>query len=259
MDNGLGARMKDQYEFRFQTQLPRRTYTIIRIDGKCFHAYTRGMERPYCAPLAQRMDLAAMALTREMMGCAFAFGQSDEYSFLLTDFAGPKTEAWFDGNVQKITSIAASIFTAAFNTDGFHYAGRIAHFDARVFCIPDPGEVENYFIWRQQDATRNSIQMAAHCQFSHKELLGKDTGEMQEMLFQHKGINWNNYPTWAKRGRVIRKVPETKEVGFTHKLTGERQTTTVESWTWKQDWEIPIFTQDREYLRGLIPQIGEAR
>jgi tRNA(His) 5'-end guanylyltransferase len=229
--DALGDRMKQQYEDRTRFSLPRRTYTIIRVDGKSFHTFTRHCEKPFDSCLANSIDEAATALCEEAQGISFAYAQSDEVSFLLTDFALPTTDAWFDGNIQKIVSISSAVMTAEFNKS---YRWRfLAFFDARVFTIPDPVEVENYFIWRQQDATRNSIQSVAQSKFSQKQLHGKKTSEMQEMLFQEHGINWDALEPYWKRGRCVVK----DEQG------------------WSVDREIPIFTQRREYLSSRIPRI----
>ena len=226
--------MKHQYEDRTRFMLPRRTYTIVRVDGRAFHHYCRGLERPFDAVFAQNMDLTAMAMCGVMQGARLAFVQSDEISVLLTDFASPDTEAWFDGNIQKIVSIAASEATRDFN---YAREDHRATFDARAFTIPDPVEVENYFIWRQKDATRNSVSMAAQAVFSHKQLQGVSTEAMQEMLFTEKGINWNDYPEGFKRGRVV--------------VREQRAEALRPSWAIK---EPPVFTQDREFLRSLIPR-----
>lgn len=231
MFDSLGDRMKGQYENRTRVFLPRRTFTIIRLDGKAFHTLTRGMEKPFDYEFMGRMDQVGLALCKEVEGTQFAYLQSDEISLLLTDFARPETQAWFDGNLQKITSVSASIATAAFNVG----PGKRGLFDARAFTIPDAVEVENYFIWRQNDWTRNSVQMVAQSQFSHKEIHGKSNSEMQDMLFLREGINWNDFPTQSKRGRCVRYVEQ----------------------GWQVDNEIPIFTQDREYLRGMIPRHWE--
>lgn len=227
----LGDRMKERYEDRTRFSLPRRTYTIIRIDGKAFHTYTRGADKPFDYPLMRWMDAGALALCKEAMGVRCAYGQSDEYSFLLTDFETIHSEAWFDGNIQKIVSVAASIFTGAFN----EVAERgTASFDARVFTISDAVEVENYFIWRQQDATRNAILMAGYSEFSPKQMHGKNVSQVQEMLFQEHGINFNDYPVIAKRGRWIFKE-EYKHEGASRSR-------------WAVDQEMPILTQDRDFI-----------
>jgi tRNA(His) guanylyltransferase len=236
--DSLGDRMKAQYENRSRFMLPRRTYTIIRCDGKAFHTFTRRLEKPFDYRLVDAMTFATHALCKEAQGAAFGYVQSDEISVLLTDFADIKTEAWFDGNVQKIASVAASVVTAEFNRcfypSGPDPDGPPAVFDARVFTIPDPVEVENYFIWRQQDATRNSISGLAQAHFSAKQLHGVNNSGMQEMLFREKGINWNDCPTDQKRGRTV----------------------IYDESLWLSDLDIPVFTAERDYLTSRIPRIA---
>lgn len=229
--DSLGDRMKGQYENRSRFMLPRRSYTIIRCDGKAFHTFTRHCEKPYDRRLVNAMDAATLALVTEAQGVAIAYVQSDEISLLLTDFATVQTNAWFDGNVQKIASVAASVATAAFNVayQGF----TAALFDARVFTIPDPVEVENYFIWRQQDATRNSISGLAQAHFSAKQLHGVNNSGMQDMLMLEKGINWNERPAEEKRGRCAVYADQ----------------------GWSIDREIPVFTQQREYLSSRVTRL----
>lgn len=216
MKDELGKRMKEQYEKRTRTFLPRRTYTIVRLDGKAFHTYTKRFKRPFDETFASIMDKTALKLLKEVQGCKLTYTQSDEISLLLTDFESIHTEAWFDGNIQKIASVSASIATAEFNrlvihneVSNFKPIGEVlhmpsAHFDARVFTIPDPTEVVNYFVWRQKDAVRNSISMTAQSLVSHKELHGKSQSDMQELIYQH-GHNWNDMSPRFKRG------------GFAHK------------------------------------------
>jgi tRNA(His) 5'-end guanylyltransferase len=225
MKDELGARMKEYYEDALRIKLPRGTYVVVRVDGRAFHSFTRGLERPYCRRLADALDCAAMALCAETIGCRFAYGQSDEYSFLLTD---SERGLWFDGNMQKICSVAASVFTGAFNK-AFEVE-RPASFDARVMMIPRRDEVASYFLWRQLDATANSLNMLASAHFSHEELLGKSTTEKHEML-HGKGLNWAKEPADFKRGRAV-----------VRDANG-----------WQVDLEIPIFTRDAAYLDGLIP------
>ena len=230
-NTGIGDRMKGQYENRTRFMLPRRTYSIVRVDGKAFHTFTRKMERPFDRDLMTIMDATAQFMCSEMQGAKLAYVQSDEISVLLTDFETITTDAWFDGNVQKIASLSASLATSEFNR--MAEWGKPAYFDARVFTIPDCIEVENYFIWRQQDATRNSIQMASQANFSPKRLHGKSCDECQEMLWAEKGINWNYYPARCKRGAVVARKEE----------------------AWMIDAEPPVFTQDRQYLQALIPEL----
>ena len=204
MNDELGNRMKENFENRTRYLLPRRTYTILRLDGKAFHTYTKGLNRPFDSGLIADMDSAIVAMLPQLQGVVFAYTQSDEISILLTDFEKETTSAWFDGNLQKMCSVAASIITAEFNkyrmwrndiiydTLGSPFPfdkHRMAYFDCRVFTIPDRTEVMNMFRWRQQDCIRNSVSMVAQSNFSHKELQNKSQSDMHEML-HNKGVNW---------------------------------------------------------------------
>jgi len=204
------------------------------------------------------MQNTATALCKEIQGARLAYVQSDEISILLTDFDSEGTEAWFDGNVQKIVSISAAMATAFFDrarslmlkqvreTGNNLLADGLALFDSRVFTIPDPIEVENSFIWRQQDASRNSVQMAARSMYSHRDCRNKNNSQLQEMMHE-KGVNWNDYSVHERRGATI-----IKEEYEAKGLDGE----VVQRSRWIVD-EPPIFTKDRDYLRNLIPRIGE--
>lgn len=199
----LGERMK-RYEHQTRTTLPRRTYTLMRLDGRAFHSYTRDLERPFDHGLVLAMNDTAVALCREIHGTVFAYVQSDEISLLLTDFENHGTEPWMGGVLQKMTSLSASIATAEFNARHHDRTQRLAHFDSRVWPITDPNEVMNYFIWRQRDCVKNSITMAAQAVLSHKELDGLNANQRQELLWSKAGINWNNYPDRYKRGGLVR-------------------------------------------------------
>ena len=229
MRDSLGDRMKEQYENRWRFMVPRRTYTLVRIDGKAFHSYTnKNCEKPFSDLFESAMDDAAQLVVREAQGQAWAFVQSDEISVLLTDFQRPETEAWFDGNLQKICSVSASMVTVGFNaTAAFCGMQPSAVFDARVFVIPDPVEVENYFIWRQKDCERNSMSSLAQSKFSAKQLHGKSISQMHEMLCEKK-IDWNSLPAHRKWGRIIK--PN------------------------KIDRDIPVFTRERAFLTALVPR-----
>ena len=261
MKDQLGDRMKDFYEDRTRFKLVRRTNTIIRIDGKAFHTYTKGLKRPFDEGLMEDMNKTTEYLCQNIQGAKFGYVQSDEISILITDYDDISTHAWFDGNLQKMASIAASLATAKFNQlrmerkswEGYDVSGyldqddisnfKLAMFDARVFQIPYQEEVINYFNWRQQDATRNSISSVAQSLYSPKELHGKKTDEMQEMIFQ-KGINWNDYSPREKRGSLIRKVQVEMTSGDVTYTRGK----------WKADPMTPIFSQEKGYLRFLMPQ-----
>jgi tRNA(His) 5'-end guanylyltransferase len=190
------------YEQATRGVLPRRTYTIIRVDMRAAHAYLRHAARPFDAVFMTRMDRTATELCQEITGAALAYTQSDEISVLVTDFATTQTQPWFGGGVQKIASIAAATTTAAFAAQLGVAGVRLPTFDARVFTIPDPVEVANYFVWRQRDCVRNSIQMAGQAEFSHRQLHGLNGAQVQELLWSERRINWNDYPDGAKRGRI---------------------------------------------------------
>jgi tRNA(His) 5'-end guanylyltransferase len=198
MKDELGDRMKSAYENRTRYMLPRRSYSILRLDGCHFRTYTKGLDKPFDEGLMEDTDNAIIAMLPQVQGAVFAYTQSDEISILLTDFNEVNTSAWFDGNIQKITSVASSILTAEFNEKRLirrlgnktpidlaqlsrqdiiymFLNGPLATFDARVFTIPDRTEVMNYFVWRQSDCIRNSISSVAQYHFSNKELHGKST------------------------------------------------------------------------------------
>ena len=260
----LGDRMKEFYEDRFRYYVPRRTYTLIRIDGKAFHTYTKGLASPFDDGLIADMNETTAYLCKNIQGAKFGYVQSDEISILITDFDERDTQMWFDGNLQKMASIAASMATSKFNelrvdryirekfNSGIETITplwmenlkkiRKAEFDARVFQIPQKSEVENYFIFRQQDGTRNSVQSVAQSLYSQRELNGKKEKDMQEMIFQ-KGINWNDYHFREKRGGIIAKVP----------TMVEGRDGQVERLKW-QMIPTPIFTQEREFMDVMIPE-----
>jgi len=263
----LGTRMKDQYENRTRFSIPRRTYTIMRLDGKAFHTYTRGLKRPFDEDLIQDMDDSIIKLLPNIQGAVFAYTQSDEISILLTDFATPNTDAWFDGNLQKMCSVSASIITAEFNklrwdrylkTNSINLLSsenKTAYFDSRVFTIPDRIEVMNYFIWRNQDCSRNSVSMVAQSHFSHKQLQGKSTKDMHEMLHL-EGINWAiDFPDGHKNGRLI-----VKETYYSDKIPYSTpkegylgQTMPCERTKWVSKG-AGKFTEDKDKLLQMIPK-----
>ena len=224
--DSLGDRMKG-YERVTRTTLPRRMPVILRIDGKGFHGVTRGCHKPFDERLMGLMNMTAIRLCADAQGAQIAFVQSDEISILLHNYKRIQSEAWFDNEVQKLVSVSAGIAAGFFSRE---WTAPVA-FDSRAFVLPE-AEVCNYFIWRQQDATRNSIQMATRAVYSHRDVHEKDTSQMQEMLHA-KGVNWNDYPVGCRRGRAI--------VRQTYDRYGDiRSAWVVES--------PPIFTEARDYI-----------
>lgn len=272
----IGDRMKNNYENISRYYLTRRMPVIIRLDMKAGHTFTKGMKKPFDDIFVKTMQDTMKYLCENIQGCVLGYTQSDEISLVLTDYAGLTTDAWFGNNLQKMCSISASMTTMAFTKyfvknvkecermalignvvlfeDDAKYINVLkkaiekgAMFDSRVFTIPKE-EVCNVLIWRQQDATRNSIQSVGQANFSQKELHGKSCNNIQDMLMLQKGINWNDYSTTLKRGSCCIKaddsLTEYDEVG---NICGY-----IERSKWVIDNEIPIFTQDRNYVEKLI-------
>ena len=274
--DSLGDRMKENYENRSKTYLVRRMPVIIRLDGKAFHTFTRGLKKPYDKIFHNTMNETMKYLCENIQGCKLGYTQSDEITLLLTDYDTLTTDAWFDYSVQKMCSVAASMATMAFNKFfGYEYEElnrcvtewessdedvdymytvydklvKGAMFDARCFNIPKE-EVTNCFIWRQQDATRNAIQMLGQCNFPHKDLQGKSCNDIQDMLMLQKGINFNDMPTEFKRGVCCIKEEYAPDPmpGYEDCDVDATQVRT----RWVLDKEIPIFTQNRNYVERYV-------
>ena len=272
----LGTRMKEFYEQVPKTRLVRRMPVAIRIDGKAFHTFTRGFRKPFDHILIKTMQETTKYLCENIQGCVLGYTQSDEITLILVDYQKLTSSAWFDYEVQKLSSISASMATMAFNK---YFAENVANeileyktsmvpqcveiqqeikkyhdtlraavnkgamFDARCFNIPKE-EVTNLIYWRQLDATRNSIQMVGQANFSHKELQNKTCNMIQDMLHEQKGINWNDYPTVCKRGSACI-YTEYANMNGSHNSG------------WIIDKEMPILKgEDRAYVDDLV-YIGE--
>jgi tRNA(His) guanylyltransferase len=248
------------YEHVTRQVLPPRTYTFIRVDGRAFHTYTKGLKRPFDVDFANNMDATAAYLAEHISGTVLAYVQSDEITLLLADFNSFSTQAWFGGQVQKMVSVAAGTATAAFNFFNVHLYNEhnvisMAHFDARVFTIPDRAEVLNNFIWRQRDCVKNSISMAAQSEFSHRELLGLNGNDLQEKLFTERGVNWNDYPDGFKRGRVVTRKSFMETVEFERRDKPGIQSEEVERHRWVVE-PAPHFTHmDDGLLQAIIPTL----
>lgn len=274
----LGCRMKTFYEQIPKTRLMRRCPVVIRCDGRSFHTFTRKFQKPFDEVLIKTMQETMKYLCENIQGCVLGYTQSDEITLILVDYKKLTSSAFFDYEVQKICSITASMATMAFNKffekniqefsesnecrgldikylDIYREAlNKGAMFDARCFNIPKE-EVTNLVYWRQLDATRNSIQMVGQANFSHRELQNKSCNDIQDMLMLQKGINWNNLPTYQKRGSCCVKMYQIGEGSYqSHaedKLIEHGRT------FWTIDTQIPIFKgEGRDYIDRLI-YIGE--
>jgi tRNA(His) guanylyltransferase len=267
MKDALGERMKANYELRTRYSLPRRTYTLLRLDGKGFSQYTRGLNKPFDKGLIEDIDVAIIAMMHHLQGAVFAYTQSDEISVLLTDFETPNTDAWFDGNIQKIVSVASSIMTAEFNRKRIErqfveknqwFDPTQAYFDCRAFTIPDRVEVMNYFRWRLADCIRNSVSMVAQANFSHRELQGRSQSDMHEMMRQ-KGINWaTDFTDGEKNGRVIwKEIFYVEDHSPTAKIIRQTPGTILRPVVERHRWVSQgawVFTRDEGKLLSMIPE-----
>lgn len=230
----IGSRMKE-YEYTSRHLLLQHLPTIVRIDGKTFHTFTKSqnVERPFSQKLHDAMcDTMYHLMTDVMQNAVFGYTQSDEISILLKDWPDLNTQQWFNGCIQKIVSVSASGATAFFND---HFGTSGALFDARVFQLPF-NEVTNYFIWRQLDASRNSVQMLGRTYFSHGQLNGLDNSQVQDLLMLHHQVNWNDLETWKKRGSICYKY---KVADVEHEM-------------FQVNNEPPIFTQDRSLIDQYV-------
>ncbi|MCP4648710.1 MAG: hypothetical protein GY853_01340 [PVC group bacterium] len=237
----LGNRMKEYYESPFKIKLPMRMPVIVRLDGRAFHTLTQFMVKPFDSGFAIKMNSTAKYLCENIQGAVLSYVQSDEISILLHNYKRLNSQAWFGNELQKIVSISAGLASSYFSIN--HHAEETetgfiqkpVQFDSRVFVLPE-AEVCNYFIWRQQDWERNSIQMLAQSLYSSQQLHLKKNSDMKEMCFK-KGKNWDYLETSLKRGRCIIKTPDL--------------------FSWKIDNEIPIFSQKREYIEKELKIIED--
>jgi len=217
----IGNRMKE-YERVSEFLLTRRVPVIIRIDGRAFHTITRTrFKKNWSREFVDQMIEMAKIVKKDIQGCDFCYSQSDEVSFLLTDYKTIQTSPWFGYDVRKLISITASLASSVFS----RIYGKDVCFDSRAFSIPQD-DVVNYFIWRQIDAIRNSIQMAGREYFSHKQLNNLSCLQIKDKLFAEKQLNFNDYSTTRKRGFCILNNAV--------------------------DEDIPVFIENRRYIEQFI-------
>lgn len=279
----LANRMKD-YEKRNQYYLQKRTPVAIRVDGRSFHTFTKGFQRPFDKILMTAMQETAKYMCENIQGAKFAYVQSDEITIILVDYDTLETDCWFNYRTDKLCSISASMATMAFNKffeknindwiskniPSFHEAWhnpedeklyraylnaskKGAMFDSRCFNIPKE-EVTNLIYWRQLDAMRNSIQMVGQAYFSPAKLKDKTCNDIQDMLMAQCGINWNTFTIPCKRGTACIRGEEKETIKEPNVYLGEQiGERIIVRRKWKIDYEIPIFKgADRDYIDKLI-------
>lgn len=200
-DMSIDDRMKFYERLVSDTRLLPLVPVAARIDGRAFHTFCKGLKRPYDERVSKLMSETCKFLVLQT-NAKIGYTQSDEISLVWYNDDW-KSEIFFDGRVQKMTtqlSALASVFFNRMLPDCLpEKADKLPTFDARVWVLPNLVEATNYILWREQDATKNSISMAAQAYFSHNALHGKSGAQKQEMLWQ-KGINWNDYPDFFKKG-----------------------------------------------------------
>lgn len=202
--DSLGDRMKG-YEDLHRFKLMHRSPKVIRLDGKSFHTVLAKTKKPYDGAIAACMCRATEQVMSEIGGTArFAYTQSDECSIVINDALDLDTQAWFDNNIQKMASVAASVFTYRFNLEAKDLISKPAYFDARCFSLPDINELTNYLVWRQNDARRNSIQQYGRSFFSQKELHKLSCVEIIDKMQKEKAFDLlTQAPNWTQYGLVI--------------------------------------------------------
>lgn len=204
--DALGDRMK-QYESEGMIYFPPHTYVMARLDGRAFHTWSKGLKRPYDEGLTRLMIETTLHLVEES-GAITGYTQSDEITLLF--YTGEKPcEMFMGARKDKLVSLLASIATAKFNSKVAEYVpaktGVLAHFDCRVWTVPSAMEAANVFVWRELDAIKNSVSMAAQSVFSHDELNNVGAEDKIRMLREQKGIDYDEYPVSFKRGTYVQR------------------------------------------------------
>jgi len=182
---------------------------IARLDGRGFHNFTKGLRRPYDEALSSCMMDTAIYLLN-LANPNIVYTQSDEITLIWANQyeEDKETKVFFKGKIQKMVSILAAMATSEFQCSMRQRIESKADeqplFDCRVWQVPNLQVAAENLLWREMDATKNSITMAASAYYPHKELEGKHSGDKHEMLLQ-KGINWNDYPNFFKKGSYFTK------------------------------------------------------
>ncbi len=180
---------------------------IARLDGRAFHTFTRNLSRPYDQGMSFAMIETTRYLVQEMIALV-GYTQSDEITLAWYEPSQSDTDYAFDGRFQKLASVLAGMASARFcQLVARHLPTKVnetPHFDCRVWQVPTLQDAADVFVWREDDATKNSISMAASAHYTDAELDRKNSSDKQEMLWQ-KGVNWNDYPTFFKRGTYVQR------------------------------------------------------
>lgn len=248
--------MKD-YENIMKNYLDETAPVVIRLDMRAGHSFCKKFARPFDNVFSESMKAAAKQLAEQVPGCRLAYVQSDEISLVLNGMnEHGQYHILFDGAVEKLVSITASIATLGFNkayadiiskledegVDVSVYIPKVwqAQFDSRAFNLPDVEEVRNYLMWRMMDARRNSVSMIGRSVFSQKELNGKSVDEVAHMLDQ-SGNPLDGYRKTDRLGKIVARHAYDKE--SKNPKTGEK--VVVERHAWKSiEFDLEDITFD---------------
>lgn len=258
-------RILDFYERRSRTWLLRKVPVIVRLDGKCFHSFCRNFEKPYDLLLNECLTNTLVFLCKKIQGVVYGQRHSDEISLLLLDLQHPNSEACFDYNVQKISSVIAGMCSVEFCRqlllrNKLSLDKEFPSFDGRAFNLPE-FEVVNYFWDRSLDCVRNSVQNLARTKFSHKQLHAKNNSDMQEMLYSGYNINWANLPQEQKSGVYCYKTFEERQMQVPlSKLSTHFSNAVVQRSIWKTN-SVPsdkkaLYDILKSYFEILIDRIN---
>ena len=226
-------------------------YIVARIDGRCFTTLTKDKHR-FEAPYDPKFRDMMSATVEHLMQCGFkvlyGYTQSDEISLLLD-----LDENTFERKERKLNSVLAGEASAKFSL----LLGDIGAFDCRICQLPSRQLVIDYFRWRNEDAHRNAIN--AHCYWSLRkegvspaESSAKFTrmsvAEKNEFLFK-KGINFNDLPSWQKRGIGV--YWENYEKSGVNPISGE--TVKASRSRLKVDLDLPMKDQYSDFIASIVP------
>lgn len=259
--SAIGVRQKE-LEHTTRLFLPKDTYTMVRVDGKSFHTWCRGLRKPWDPRLVETMRQTMFALAERSQDCVLAYCQSDEITLVLAGYSRENSQAWFDGNLQKIASVCAGTASAHFNANAREIfepeeiAQRdLAVFDGRAWPLATPTDVLENLRWRIKDAERNSASMLGQGNYSHRELHGVSRRDLIEKLEREKGVVWADEPGAFRTGSVCVKRKTSEPVTFTHKRTGEVITLdAVERSYWSLE-DAPRPFEIEEKLSAMIPHL----
>lgn len=240
------------------------SYVLAMVDGRGFSSkIKKRFKLPFDDTFIDIMNQVAAYVCKEIQGCKFAFAQSDEISFIITDFDTPESDSFFGYRLCKMQSIIAGLATAKFNqliwkellatpcsTENLVQMMEdqpLYHFDCKCWNVPTHNDAIGWILYRQNDCIRNSKQQAAQTYLSHKALVGKHTDEQIELLKREKGIDWNTeYDDGKKYGRFIFKEEKTL-------YTAQNEPYIRSYFTIHNGCPLTI-EENREIIKNLIPK-----